>query len=88
MVSGRGMNVDVEERGVAVEESLPEGQHGKGTSGEKHESDLWDSPVRVILFLGHQGSPPEKLFIGEGVDQLDRMKEIGHVKRIRNGRGL
>ena len=29
-VAGRGMDVDAEERGVAVEETLPEGQHGKG----------------------------------------------------------
>lgn len=46
-VAGRGMDVDAEERGVAVEETLPEGQHGKGATGEEHEGDLGDSGERV-----------------------------------------
>lgn len=46
------MNVNVEEMGVAVEESVPEGGEGQGSPGEEHESDPRNSPVGVLLFLG------------------------------------
>jgi len=87
MESGRGVDVDVEERGVAVEESLPEGQHGKRTPGEKHEGDLGDSAERVPFFLRHQGSPPEELIVGQRVSEVGGMKELRHVERRRRRRG-
>lgn len=86
METGRGVDVDVEERSVAVEESLPEGQHGKGTPGEEHEGNLGDSAERVPFFVRHQGSPPEELIVGERVSEVGRMKEVGHVERRRRRR--
>jgi len=74
-VAGRGMDVDAEERGVAVEETLPEGQHGKGTPGEEHEGHLGDSGVRVRFFLRHKRSPPEQFLVGKPVGQVKGMKE-------------
>lgn len=82
-VRGGCMDVDVEERRVAVEESLPEGQHGQGTPGEKHESHFGYSHVRIGWFLGDQGSSPEKLLIGHGMAEVvgGGMKKGLHVER-------
>lgn len=87
MESRRGVDVNAEERGVAVEESLPEGQHGKGTPGEKHEGHLGDSAERVLFFLRHQGSPPEELIVRQSMSEVGRMKEVPHVERRRRRRG-
>lgn len=53
-VTGRGVDVYVEEIGVALEESLPEGNEGQGSSCEEHEGDFGYSSVGVFLFVGDQ----------------------------------
>lgn len=80
------MNVNVEEMGVAVEESVPEGGEGQGSPGEEHESDPRNSPVGVLLFLGDQGSPPEKLLIRQGMADVGGMQKRLHIQRTRRRR--
>lgn len=61
--------------GMSLKEPLPEREHGKWSSGQKHESQFGDSGVRVVLFGWDQGSSPEKLIIGQGVAEVGGMKE-------------